>query len=133
MKKVDLIRDYYGVKFRRNNSETELKQRTQKEYVVEQVNIILSKIKAYDNKISLINVEDIKDERDFFDYVFEIVKKYDKLSIGENRYIYYDREYFWNNSYRNILVKNLIGVPLLLFGIKEKNAIYNCIDQNILI
>lgn len=96
MKKVDLIRDYYAIKRAKDYNEQKVN-----EPLIVKLNKIIDKLKVYDDTLKYFDDEMLRfmygDKASFekYKYCLDILRKYDKFVIGENRYVYYDRELVW--------------------------------------
>jgi len=96
MKKVDLIRDYYVIKSVKDYNEQKVN-----EPLVVKLNKVIDKLKVYDDTLKYFDDEMLRfiygDKATFekYKYCLEVLRKYDKFVIGENRYVYYDRELVW--------------------------------------
>ena len=125
MKKVDLIRDYYAIKSEKDNNEQKVN-----EPLIVKLNKIIDKLKVNDNTLKYFDDEMLRfiyeDKSSFekYKYCLDILKKYDKFVIGENRYVYYDRDLVWERfNYEKTFITYDDIILLYHYVLSNDNAI----------
>ena len=104
--------------------ETSVSHQRYEESLIDAINIILNKMKLHDSKIELLKYSDLNDRKKFYEDTFKIIKLIDKYIIGENRYIYHDRDTFWNERYELFKDGDYVeGAINLYFSLLESNVI----------
>ena len=104
--------------------EASVSRQIYEESLIDALNIILNKMKLHDSKIELLKYSDLNDRKKFYEDTFKIIKMMDKYIIGENRYIYHDRDRFWNERYELFKDGDYVdGAINLYFSLLESNVI----------
>jgi len=141
MKKINVIAEHIDIKllkkYIKEHKETnitkkkikEIKIKLEKENeifeerVIDDYNKYLIKMKKYDDKIELIKYSEKNDVKTFYENAFKKIKLIDEFIIGENRYIYYEREKYWGNSNELMVNKDFTTALIFLGWLEQDNAI----------
>ncbi len=141
MKKINVIEEHFELmsikEYMKKHNETEktkekikeikikLEKENEKfeEMVIDKYNEFFIKMKKYDNKIDLLKYSEKNDERKFYENAIKKIRLIDKFIIGENRYIYYERDKYWDIAEELRGNKKIIGAMILFFELTLDNAI----------
>lgn len=117
MKKINLFeidKEYYG------------KLENERTIIINSLNHFLNNMKMFFDDIQLINPENVKKiDKQFSTYAIDVMKMVDIFGIGENKYIYYNREKMWKEQTMNL---EIIHTEIKKRKLTEEEAEYKYID-----
>lgn len=117
MKKINLFeidKEYYG------------KLENERAIIINSLNHFLNNMKMFRDDVLLINPEKVKKiDKQFSTYAIDIMKMFDIFGIGENKYIYYDRESIWKEQMMKL---EFIHTEIKKIKLTEEKAEYKYID-----